>query len=193
MGLSILQIIELFASLSAAIGATLIMFPRRSGWLFLLMSGLLYIFIFGYNKLYATLALQLGFASLSLYGLISWSKKSQAPQDFCPLIYSPLYILRDLSLAALGSFLWAELLAHVTDDPHPYWDGTLSIYAMLAQYWMSRAYLCHWILWLVADGAYATSLFCWGLPMSGLLYAYLALLSIVGLFHWSRILRQKRA
>ncbi|QCE35107.1 nicotinamide mononucleotide transporter [Acetobacteraceae bacterium] len=192
MDLTFLQIVEIIAALTAAIGATLIMFPRRSGWAFLLVSGLLYILLFAYNKLYATLLLQMGFASLSFYGLINWSKNVEKAVNFCPVIPSFKIVLRDLLFAAVGSFFWAEILAHFTDDPHPYIDGLLSIYAMLAQYWMSRAFFCHWILWLFADSAYASFLFFCHLPLSALLYAYLALLSIVGLIHWNNLRKKNR-
>lgn len=190
MGLAPLQLIELTASIAAAIGATLIMFPRRSGWAFLLLSGLLYLFIFFYNKLYATFALQIGFASLSLYGLISWSKKSGQAQPFRPLIHPLPLILRDICFAILGSLFWVGILTYFTDDPHSYLDGTLSICAMLAQYWMSRAFLCSWILWLIVDSCYGAALFCWHLPMSGLLYSYLGILSIAGFFHWHNLLKK---
>ncbi|QCE33266.1 nicotinamide mononucleotide transporter [Acetobacteraceae bacterium] len=187
-----LYTIELIAAINCAIGSTLLILPRISGWFFLLISAVLYAAVFGAHHLYANLTLQIIFSFINLYGWICWSFPDQKqPQKWQAISLEPLSIFRDSTLTLIGGIGIGFFLKNFSDDPAPWMDGLLSGFSLLAQYWMARSFICCWPLWIIVNSCYALQLLFWHLPFSAILFTYLALISVPGWRKWQMVSFQK--
>jgi nicotinamide mononucleotide transporter len=110
-----------------------------------------------------------------------------------PVIKTPPGITVGLIvLALIWTPLQGYLLARYTDAALPYWDSTITVLSLLAQWMMARMYLENWVLWIAVDvlgiGVYQAK----GLYVTAGLYAVFLVMAAWGLVAWRRGLSTAR-
>jgi len=71
----------------------------------------------------------------------------------------------------------------------PYLDATLASYSLVASWWQARKQIANWWLWIVVDVVYIGEYAYKDLWLTGLLYAGLVGLAVLGLHDWNRAAR----
>jgi nicotinamide mononucleotide transporter len=94
-----------------------------------------------------------------------------------------------LAAGAVGSVLLGELAKQV-HAALPYLDATLASYSLVASWWGARKQIANWWLWIVVDLVYIGEYAWKDLWLTGLLYAGLVGLAVLGLRDWSRAARK---
>ena len=160
---------------------------RRSVWCWPtgLVNVVCFFVMFYEVKLYAELITYSVFFALGVYGWWKWSTGSAHPE--LPVTRTPRRLVPILITVAL---IWAPLqgfwLHRYTDAALPYWDSSITVLSLLAQWMMARKYLENWILWIIVDvlgiGVYQSK----GLYATAGLYAVFLILATSGLVAWWR-------
>jgi len=161
---------------------------RRSVWNFPfgLLMVVLYAKIFYDYRLYSDALLQIYFFAIQIYGWWYWLKgrdhSGLVVVVRLPLAHWPLYAL----LALAGVALLGTVMDRLTDADYAYWDATIAILSVIAQFLMSRRILESWLIWITVDvlaiGLYAAK----GLNPTAALYALFLVLASVGFVAWLR-------
>ena len=150
----------------------------------------MYAKIFFDYRLYSDALLQIYFLVIQIYGWWYWLRgrddRGLVVVARLPITHWPYYaVIAIFGLAILGTGM-----DQLTDADYPYWDGSIAILSVLAQFLLSRRRLESWFLWIAVD-LLAIGLF-WvkGLYPTSALYAVFLVLAIIGLFNWSRAWRR---
>ena len=143
-------------------------------------------------KLYAELITYAVFFGLGIYGWWKWSPGKNAHTEL-PVTRTPHRLAA--VLIALG-LVWTPIqgywLHQYTDAALPYWDSSITVLSLLAQWMMARKYLENWLLWIAVDllgiGVYQAK----GLYATAGLYAVFLILATSGLVTWWRAFAVER-
>lgn len=161
---------------------------RKSIWCWptTLVNVVLFFVMFYQARLYAELITYAVFFVLGVYGWWKWHRGGSEVAE-APVVKTPANIsVALLVLALLWTPLQGYLLARYTDAALPYWDSTITVLSLLAQWMMARMYLENWMLWIAVDvlgiGVYQAK----GLYMTAGLYTVFLVMAIWGLLAWRR-------
>lgn len=178
--------IEWAAVVLGLINVTLIV--RRSVWNypFGLAMVVLYAHIFYEYRLYSDALLQVYFFFIQIYGWWYWlhgrANDGRIIVTRLPVAAMPWYLLA----AVLGTAAVGTVMDRLTDADFPYWDATIAVLSVIAQFLLSRRRLESWLVWIVVDmlaiGLFATK----GLMPTAALYGVFLGLAAVGAFVWFR-------
>jgi nicotinamide mononucleotide transporter len=182
--------IEIAAVLLGLVNVTLII--RRNVWNypFGIVMVILYAKIFFDYRLYSDALLQIYFLVIQIYGWWYWLRgrddRGLVIVVRLPVTQFPYYAV----IAIFGLAILGTSMDKFTDADYPYWDGSIAILSVLAQFLLSRRRLESWFLWIAVD-LLAISLF-WvkGLYPTSALYAVFLVLAAIGLFNWTRAWRR---
>ncbi len=157
-------------------------------WIFGFLSSLLYIWVFYHSKLYAEISLQFYYLFVSVYGWISWRRKSEVTHTKAlkiSTIATNQYILYLLGTA--GIFLiYYFILKYLTDSPVPVADSVVGALSIIATWMLARKKIENWLVWIIAD-AFACGLYFYkGLYPTAILFIVYTVMAVVGYFQWKK-------
>lgn len=181
--------IEITAVCLGLINVTLII--RRNVWNypFGIVMVILYAQIFYDYKLYSDALLQIYFLGIQLYGWWYWLRHRDATGHvIVERLPRRLYVWYG-GLAVAGVGILGSAMDNFTDADFPYWDGTIAVLSVIAQFLLSRRLLESWVVWITVD-ILAIGLF-WvkDLTPTAALYAVFLVLAAIGLWTWRRAWR----
>lgn len=178
--------IEIVAALLGLVNVALVV--RRSIWNypFGLLMVALYGWVFFGEKLYSDALLQVYFFAIQLYGWWHWHQR----QDDRGLVrvarLSPPAVTGWLAGGLAGIAVWGALMHRFTDAAYPFWDGSVAVLSVVAQYLQSRRYLESWYFWIVVDVLAIALFIVKGLMPTAVLYGIFLVLCLLGLRSWRR-------
>lgn len=178
--------IEAFAALLGLANVALVV--RRSLWNypFALVMVALYAWVFLQARLYSDALLQLFYFAINAYGWWNW-RRARAETGTVPVVQLGTRVrLGWLVAIVLASAGWGVVMHRFTDAAFPWWDGSIAMMSIAAQWLQSRrAWEC-WLLWIAVD-LLAIPLFAIkGLWLTGGLYGVFLALSLWGAIDWLR-------
>ena len=153
-----------------------------------IVSVLLYVVVFGRQKLYAGMGLQVVYAALALYGWYEWL---HGGAGHGPLAVSRAPAAAALPLALAGLVVGLALglvLRSRTDAALPLWDAGTASFSLVAQAMQTRKWWENWIVWILVDVVLVGMYLAQGLYPTAALYAVYLGLAVVGLARWRRSL-----
>ena len=183
--------LELIAVTLGLINITLII--RRSVWNFPfgMVMVAIYSHIFFDNQLYSDAALQIYFFAMQLYGWWYWLKG----RTDRGLIKVASIGARRLTLVfagcGLGTLALGTLVGQLSDAAFPYWDGSIAVLSVTAQFLMSRRYIENWVLWILVDVLAVGLFYAKGLYPTAALYTVFLVMATMGLLQWQRAKRRQ--
>lgn len=150
-----------------------------------LANNIFFFVLFLQSRLYADMWLQVVYFALGVYGWIHWR--------FGGAQRSTLSITRTLRFEWIGLALFIPLATYgfrelliAAQGAAPFWDALSTALSLAAQYLLCQKRLENWFFWIVADIIYIPLYFSRGLPLTGVLYAVLLAMCVIGLRQWSR-------
>ena len=93
--------------------------------------------------------------------------------------------LTSLIITAAGTFVLAEVMIRF-ENPMSYMDSAVTVLSAVATWWLVKAYLQQWWLWIAADTMSTILCATQGLWWMTLLYALYTLSAVYGLYYWKR-------
>lgn len=146
----------------------------------------LYFLIFGRERLYALMGLQVFYAAISAYGWYHWLfgganrtvlRVSRTPRPWAlalPVVW------------AAGLVLVGTVLGRTTEATIPYTDSALAAASLIAMWMMSRKYLENWAVWIAVDVVSIVVFIQQRLYLTAFLYLVFLGLATQGLVEWYR-------
>lgn len=176
--------LELISFLLSIITVALNIRQIHWGWLFAILSSLLYCVVFFDAKLYGDSGLQIVFVLVSIWGWTQWLRYGDTQQK---LLVTRLQ--RSEKFLAVFACMTMFLLLYgflklATDTDVPLADGFLTAGSLLGQILLSRKKLENWYVWIVVDVLYVVLYLYKNLMLTALLYAIFVVMAIVGARTW---------
>ena len=162
--------LEIGATILGLIQGVLVMFNKRSNWIFYILQMAFLILFSSMNHLYGdvvnnSIYLVMGFVGIILWNSNSDTNKITATSKKEKLIYILLIIVGTLGVSAI---------LKNTNDPLPMLDAFTTITSLIATYYMVKKKIDTWVIWFINDIFYAIEYFI--LPNQAF---YLFLLNVV--------------
>jgi len=170
----------------------LILEIKQNMWLWPvgLLNAIFYSIIFYMGGLYAIMTLQLYYIVMMIYGWYQWSKKdsesdiddeSSAVKRVNPTLWLYLVIA---TIAVWG--LYYLVLITFTDSTVPIWDAMTTSMSIIGTWMLAKRYLEQWWVWIFVNIFSVGLYFYQGLTITSILYAFYAIMAVVGLQQWRK-------
>ena len=184
--------IEWTGTVTGIVGVYLSIKEKIVAWFLFILCYAAYVYLSWEAGLYAALKMNTAFILISIYGWLSWSKKTAESQNGRDIAHTPrskLLIAACFILAGSLGFGWG--LSSFTQAYMPYLDAFAMSCAFTAQWMLSRKYIENWLCWIVADIIYTGLWGAQGYYVSVGLFSIFILLALKGWFEWNSLLRQR--
>ena len=154
-----------------------------------LIQVILYVWIFDQARLYSDVLLQLVYIVLQIYGWYHWVRGGPRDSTLAISRLTPISLSVWLLVSAIGTLCLGFAMHRYTSAALPYWDATITILSLVAQYLLSRKTLENWLFWIAVDvlgiGVYASKHL---IATSGL-YGVFLVMAICGWLAWKKSLK----
>lgn len=158
------------------------------GWPLGLVNVTLFAIVFFQARLYASMALQLMFFGLCLYGWHSWLHGG-AGHGQLQVSHAPRRALAWLLAAgATGAVVLGTTLFHHTDASLPFIDAATMSFSLVAQSMQARKWVENWFVWFAVDIVYIGMYSSKQLYLTAGLSAVFMGLAVFGFLTWRRSL-----
>lgn len=162
--------LEIGATILGLIQGVLVMFNKRSNWIFYILQMAFLILFSSMNHLYGDVVNNSIYLVMGVVGFILWNRNSDtnkitATSKKEKLVYILLIIVGTLGVSAI---------LKNTNDPLPMLDAFTTITSLIATYYMVKKKIDTWVIWFINDIFYAIEYFI--LPNQAF---YLFLLNVV--------------
>jgi nicotinamide mononucleotide transporter len=141
--------------------------------------------VFHGARLYADMALQLGYVLLDAVGWWWWTRPRAAA---APLLVSRAS--RPLTVALVAAAAVATpaltLLLRRLDDAAPFWDASTTVLSLAGQLLLTRKHVEAWSVYALANVLYVGLYVARGLHATAVLYGLFAAMTAVGAARWRR-------
>lgn len=166
-----MNLLELAACVLGLVGVFLMAREVRAGFLIAMGASLLSVELYREEALYSQMLLNLGYFGLQVYGWACWG----ADAEHRPVTRLDKRAWLWLALAIIPTALLTKAMASAGAQlPAP--DAAVTVYSLLAQYWMARKKRECWLLFIVADLGAAAIAWTTGLKLvAGLFIIYMAI------------------
>jgi nicotinamide mononucleotide transporter len=168
---------------------------RRSIWCWPvgLVQVSLYIWVFYDAKLYSDAILHVIYVVLQVYGWIHWLRGGTG-EDTLPIGRLSRHGAAGCSTIVLvGTVALGWSMYSFTDAALPFWDASIMVASLVAQFLLARKILENWLFWIgvdvVAIGVYAAK----ELYATTGLYSVFLCMAVAGWFAWRRSFLQQPA
>jgi nicotinamide mononucleotide transporter len=177
--------VELAGFLITALGIWLTTKRLLICWPVVLLADFLYLVVFYQARLFSDALLQIFFVAFTLYGWWHWWRgvRQEGEVRVVRLPMSGMFIA--LAAGAAGSFALGALAVRL-HAALPHLDAALTSYSLVASWWQARKHIANWWLWILVDTIYIGEYIYKDLWLTGVLYAALVGLAVLGLRDWRR-------
>ena len=169
-------------------------------WVVGIATSLAAMWVFFRQGLYASFGLNTYYLITAFIGLWQWGKdrqrlgagvpkKSKSKKKSTPTIHLNRLPWKTVVISAVfmvaGTFGMAQLM-ELLENPMSYLDSAVTVMSVVATWWLVRAYIQQWWLWIVADALSTALCISQGMWMMAVLYGAYSLSAIYGYIHWKR-------
>ena len=187
--------IEIFTLITGVIYIILEIRQKNSMWLVGVLTSLAAMLVFFRQGLYGSFALNTYYLITSFIGIWQWSKDKRklgeadgvaADKDTVHLNRLTIKVMLVSTVVLVAGTLGLAQIMTIFENPMSYMDSFIAVLSALATWWLVRAYIEQWWLWMVAD--MMSTLLCasQGLWWMTALYGVYAASAIYGYIHWKR-------
>lgn len=138
--------LEICATVLGLLQGVLVLFNKRSNWIFYIAQILCLIFFSYLNRLYGDVCNNIIYLFLGIIGWFLWKNKSSFKITKCTNKERFSYIL----VIICGSLILFSILSK-TNDSLPLLDSFTTISSLVATYYMVKKKLDTWVIWFVND------------------------------------------
>ena len=188
------NILEIFTLITGVIYVILEIRQKNAMWVLGIITSLASMMVFFRQGLYASFGLNTYYLITAFIGLWQWRRDKGAIEGSSRIhlntltwktaaISAAIFICGTIGLS-VGMEYMSEL--GFKENPMSLLDASIAVLSAVATWWLVKAYLQQWWLWIVANGlsvALCASQEMWWMALLYILYMVAA---IIGLLHWKR-------
>ena len=198
---------QIFTLVTGVIYIILEIRQKNFMWVVGIATSLAAMWVFFRQGLYASFGLNTYYLITAFIGLWQWGKdrqrlganaskksKSAKKSDKTTQNSKPTIHLNRLTWKAVmvsfivmivGTYGVAQLM-ELLENPMSYLDSAVTVMSVVATWWLVRAYIQQWWLWIVADALSTALCVSQEMWMMAVLYGAYSLSAIYGYIHWKR-------
>ena len=191
-----MDFMQIFTLVTGVIYIILEIRQKNSMWYVGILTSIAAMWVFFRQDLYASFGLNTYYLITSIIGLWQWKRdKDIISTDKTDesgnkdIIHLNRLNWKTVAASALitiaGTVLLAEIMLKL-ENPMSYIDSAVTVLSAVATWWLVKAYLQQWWLWIAADLMSTILCLTQGLWWMSLLYALYTLSVFYGLYHWKR-------
>ena len=184
---------EIFTLVTGVIYVILEIRQKNFMWVIGVLTSVAAMWVFWRQSLYASFGLNTYYLITAFIGLWQWSrdkkKVGQATEESTDVIHLNPLTLKTMAVSAMvcvaGIFGLAWLM-ELVENPMSYLDASVAVLSAVATWWLVRAYIQQWWLWILADTLSTVLCLTQGMWWMAVLYAVYALSAVYGYIHWKK-------
>ena len=192
---------QIFTLVTGVIYIILEIRQKNFMWVVGIATSLAAMWVFFRQGLYASFGLNTYYLITAFIGLWQWGKdrqklgaakapkKSKEAKKSEPSIHLNRLSWKTVVISAVvmiaGTYGMAQLM-ELLENPMSYLDSAVTVMSVVATWWLVRAYIQQWWLWVVADALSTLLCASQGMWMMAVLYGAYSLSAIYGYIHWKR-------
>ena len=187
---------QIFTLVTGVIYIILEIRQKNSMWYVGILTSIAAMWVFFRQDLYASFGLNTYYLITAIIGLWQWRKDKEKISQNSPETGSnekEIHLNRlpwktaliSLIITIAGTFLLAEVMIRF-ENPMSYIDSAVTVLSAVASWWLVKAYLQQWWLWIAADLMSTILCATQGLWWMTALYALYTLSAFYGLYHWKK-------
>ena len=195
-----MDFMQIFTLVTGVIYIILEIRQKNLMWVVGIATSLAAMWDFFRQGLYASFGLNTYYLITAFIGLWQWgkdrqklgtsvSKKSKSKKKSTPTIHLNRLPWKTVIISAVimvvGTYGMAQLM-ELLENPMSYLDSAVTVMSAVATWWLVRAYIQQWWLWIVADALSTVLCATQGMWMMAVLYGAYSLSAIYGYIHWKR-------
>lgn len=188
------SILEIFTLITGVIYVILEIRQKNAMWVLGIITSLASMLVFFRQGLYASFGLNTYYLVTAFIGLWQWRKDKGAIEDSSRIHLNRLTWKAAAASAAIficGTIGLAEGMEYMSalgfkENPMSLLDSSIAILSAVATWWLVKAYLQQWWLWIVANGLSVALCAAQGMWWMALLYILYMAAAVIGLHHWKR-------
>ncbi len=191
-----MDFMEIFTLVTGVVYIILEIRQKNLMWAVGILTSVAAMWVFFRQGLYASFGLNTYYLITSFIGLWQWRKDKgrlaevvDNESDKKDVIH--LNKIRPVTVGLLGfilpvgTYLLGALMEYM-GNPMSYLDSLVAVLSIVATWWLVKAYMEQWWLWIVADALSAILCATQGLWWMTALYAAYALSAVYGYRHWKK-------
>lgn len=188
---TLIEAVEIFALVTGVIYVILEILQKNFMWVVGIATGIACAWSFAVQHLYASMALNVYYITVSVAGLYQWRKDSVALEESSKkdAIHLNRLTLKtallSLAVLALGTIAFVCVL-RLLDDPSSVLDAAVAVLSAVATWWLAKSYPEQWLLWIVADTLSLILCFRSGMVWMGIMYVAYTASAFYGFYHWRK-------
>ena len=175
------------AGVALNLGFTIcIAWERRIGWLLGFAASLISIALYVHKQAWAMSALNVFYAGMGLYGWWSWGREQGEKLITRRSVRFHALLLTSCLVVAAG-LAWA--MDRWVHGAYPHMDAFITVFSFTATWMMAHRLIENWLYWTIGDlvAVYFNHLL--GYDAYALLNVAYVVLSMIGLWKWSRAMK----
>ena len=193
-----MDFMQIFTLVTGVIYIILEIRQKNLMWFVGIATSLAAMWVFFRQGLYASFGLNTYYLITAFIGLWQWGKDRQklgsslpkkSKKKNIPTIHLNRLPLKTVIVSVVamivGTYGMAQLM-ELLENPMSYLDSAVTVMSVVATWWLVRAYIQQWWLWIVADALSAVLCATQGMWMMTALYGAYSLSAIYGYIHWKR-------
>ena len=191
-----MDFMQIFTLVTGVIYIILEIRQKNSMWYVGILTSIAAMWVFFRQDLYASFGLNTYYLITAIIGLWQWRKDKEKISQNSPETGSnekEIHLNRlpwktaliSLIITIAGTFLLAEVMIRF-ENPMSYIDSAVTVLSAVASWWLVKAYLQQWWLWIAADLMSTILCATQGLWWMTALYALYTLSAFYGLYHWKK-------
>lgn len=184
---------EIFTLITGVIYVILEIRQKNFMWVIGVLTSVAAMWVFWRQSLYASFGLNTYYLITAFIGLWQWSRDKKkvdaVTSDGADVIHlnrlTFKMVAASLLVSAVGVFGLAWLM-ELVENPMSYLDASVAVLSAVATWWLVRAYIQQWWLWIIADTLSTVLCLTQGMWWMAALYAVYALSAVYGYIHWKK-------
>lgn len=190
-----MDFMQIFTLVTGVIYIILEIRQKNFMWVIGILTSLAAMWVFFRQGLYASFGLNTYYLITSFIGLWQWSRDRKRitmeqevqgeSEDIHLNRLNGKTVIISLLVTIGGTFLLAQIMQMV-ENPMSYMDSAVTVLSAVATWWLVKAYLQQWWLWIAADLMSTILCASQGLWWMTALYALYTLSAFYGMYHWKK-------
>lgn len=187
-------ILEIFTLVTGIIYIILEIRQKNAMWIVGILTSIAAMAVFFRMGLYASFGLNTYYLITSFIGLWQWRKDKSMIDSSASIHINRLTrktVIASIAVTVIGICaltMGMELMSSMgfKENPMSVLDASVAVLSAVATWWLVRAHLEQWWLWIVADTLSVILCLTQGMWWMALLYIMYVIAAAIGLIHWKK-------
>ena len=186
--------LEIFTLITGMAYVILEIRQKNAMWVLGIFTSLASMLVFFTEGLYASFGLNTYYLVTAFIGLWQWRKDKGSIKETAKIHLNSLSWKTAAISAAIficGTICLSAAMSHMSqlgfkENPMSLLDASVAVLSAVATWWLVKAYLQQWWLWIAANGLSAALCVSQGMWWMTLLYIIYMVAAVIGLRHWKK-------